>query len=149
MSPVETSQTLGRGLRLLELLADAPDGRTVSDLATELGVGRTVVYRLLATLEEFGLVRRDGEGRAFRRVNNCHRINRIPIHPHDVLLVQRGGDPEIPKTIHAARPLDDVGKPAVGFRADVGFRRDFDRRGRLVLCLRRRRDDSGTRESDD
>jgi DNA-binding IclR family transcriptional regulator len=64
MSPVETSQTLSRGIRLLELLADAPDGRTVSELAAELGVGRTVVYRLLATLEEHGLVRRDSEGRA-------------------------------------------------------------------------------------
>ena len=64
MSPVETSQTLGRGIRLLELLAEAPDGHTVSDLATELGVGRTVVYRLLATLEEHGLVGRDADGRA-------------------------------------------------------------------------------------
>ena len=79
VSAVETSQTLGRGLRVLELLADAPDGRTVSDLAADLGVGRTVVYRLLATLEEYGLVRRDTEGRA-RLALGVLRLARA-VHP--------------------------------------------------------------------
>jgi hypothetical protein len=37
---------------------------TVNELASALGVGRTVVYRLLATLEDHRLVRRDGDGRA-------------------------------------------------------------------------------------
>jgi len=60
----ETSQTLDRGLRVLELLADASGGMSVAALAGELGVNRTVVYRLLATLEQHGLVRRDGDGRA-------------------------------------------------------------------------------------
>jgi DNA-binding IclR family transcriptional regulator len=60
----ETSQTLDRGLRVLRLLADAPAGLSVTSLASELGVNRTVVYRLLATLEQHGLARRDGEGRA-------------------------------------------------------------------------------------
>ncbi len=64
MSPVETSQTLSRGLRILEVLAESPDGRTVSELAADLSVGRTVIYRLLATLEEHGLVLRDAEGHA-------------------------------------------------------------------------------------
>jgi DNA-binding IclR family transcriptional regulator len=59
----ETSQTLDRGLQVLEILAQAPSGRTVAELAGDLGVGRTVVYRLLATLEAHLLVRRDGAGR--------------------------------------------------------------------------------------
>ena len=59
----ETSQTLDRGLRILELLAGAPSGRSVAELAADLGVGRTVVYRLLATLEAHQLVRRDKAGR--------------------------------------------------------------------------------------
>lgn len=55
----ETSQTLDRGLRVLELLAQAgAPGLTVTELAGALAVGRPVVYRLLATLEEHGLVRR-------------------------------------------------------------------------------------------
>ncbi|MQY16676.1 HTH-type transcriptional regulator KipR [Streptomyces sp. RB5] len=60
----ETSQTLDRGLRVLKLLADTDHGLTVTELATKLGVNRTVVYRLLATLEQHALVRRDVGGRA-------------------------------------------------------------------------------------
>ncbi|NBO46554.1 MAG: HTH domain-containing protein, partial [Actinobacteria bacterium] len=45
----ETSQTLDRGLLVLEVLAKAEGGRTVTQIAQELGISRTVVYRLLAT----------------------------------------------------------------------------------------------------
>ncbi|MEW1827705.1 helix-turn-helix domain-containing protein [Streptomyces sp. NPDC088196] len=60
----ETSQTLDRGLRVLKLLADTDHGLTVTELSNKLGVNRTVVYRLLATLEQHALVRRDLGGRA-------------------------------------------------------------------------------------
>lgn len=60
----ETSQTLDRGLRVLKLLADTDHGLTVTELSHKLGVNRTVVYRLLATLEQHALVRRDLGGRA-------------------------------------------------------------------------------------
>ncbi|NGO70413.1 helix-turn-helix domain-containing protein [Streptomyces boncukensis] len=60
----ETSQTLDRGLRVLTLLADTDHGLTVTELSNKLGVNRTVVYRLLATLEQHALVRRDLGGRA-------------------------------------------------------------------------------------
>lgn len=60
----ETSQTLDRGLRVLELLADDDHGLTVTELASALGVNRTVVYRLLTTLELHALARRDAGGRA-------------------------------------------------------------------------------------
>jgi DNA-binding IclR family transcriptional regulator len=59
----ETSQTLDRGLRVLKLLADTDHGLTVTELSSKLGVNRTVVYRLLATLEQHALVRRDLGGR--------------------------------------------------------------------------------------
>ena len=57
--PAETSQTLDRGLRVLTVLAGAPGGLTVTELSERLGVNRTVVYRLVTTLEQHGLVRRD------------------------------------------------------------------------------------------
>lgn len=59
----ETSQTLDRGLSLLTLLAEHPDGLRVSEIATELGIGRTVVYRLVVTLEKHALLRRASDGR--------------------------------------------------------------------------------------
>ena len=61
--PKETSQTLDRGLRVLSVLADSPEGLTVTEVAAALGVSRTVVYRLITTLEQHGLARRDGTGR--------------------------------------------------------------------------------------
>ncbi len=59
----ETSQTLDRGLRVLRTLAETPGGMTITALAARIGVNRTVVYRLVATLEQHGLARRDSGGR--------------------------------------------------------------------------------------
>ena len=59
----ETSQTLDRGLRVLRTLAATPGGMSITALAAEIGVNRTVVYRLVATLEQHGLARRDSGGR--------------------------------------------------------------------------------------
>ena len=61
--PAETSQTLDRGLRVLGVLAGSTGGLTVTELATRLDVNRTVVYRLVSTLEQHALVRRDPKGR--------------------------------------------------------------------------------------
>jgi DNA-binding IclR family transcriptional regulator len=61
--PAETSQTLDRGLRVLAVLASNPNGLTVTELAAAVGVNRTVVYRLVTTLEQHGLARRDATGR--------------------------------------------------------------------------------------
>jgi DNA-binding IclR family transcriptional regulator len=61
--PAETSQTLDRGLRVLAVLASHPNGLTVTELAGHVGVNRTVVYRLVTTLEQHGLARRDSAGR--------------------------------------------------------------------------------------
>jgi DNA-binding IclR family transcriptional regulator len=59
----ETAQTLDRGLRLLQYVADTPGGLTITEAAGRLGVGRAVVYRLAATLAAHGMVRRDPAGR--------------------------------------------------------------------------------------
>ena len=59
----ETAQTLDRGLRLLRLVADTPAGLSMTEAAQHLGVGRAVVYRLVAALTEHGMVRRDRAGR--------------------------------------------------------------------------------------
>ena len=59
----ETSQTLDRGLRVLRTLAATPSGLSITALAAEIGVNRTVVYRLVATLEQHGLARRDASAR--------------------------------------------------------------------------------------
>ena len=59
----ETAQTLDRGLRVLAVLAATPGGLTVTEISARLEINRTVVYRLVSTLEQHALVRRDGHGR--------------------------------------------------------------------------------------
>lgn len=57
------SQTLSRGIRLLEELADAREPLTIDELAVRVQLHRSVAYRLLRTLEHHGLVARDAAGR--------------------------------------------------------------------------------------
>lgn len=58
-----TAQTLSRGIRMLEFLADRGGGSTIPEVVAGLDLHRSIVYRLLRTLEEHGLVTRDESGR--------------------------------------------------------------------------------------
>jgi DNA-binding IclR family transcriptional regulator len=152
----ETSQTLDRGLRVLKLLADTDHGLTVTELSTKLGVNRTVVYRLLATLEQHSLVRRDLGGRA--RVGlGVLRLGR-QVHPlvrEAALPALRALAEEVGATAHLT--LVDgsealavaVVEPSwtdyhVAYRA--GFRHPLDRgaAGRAILAGRGPDDEQGT-----
>ncbi|GHD08420.1 IclR family transcriptional regulator [Zhihengliuella salsuginis] len=57
------SQTLSRGIRMLEILAESPGPVTIADLSASLGVHRSIAYRILRTLEAHLLVMRDASGR--------------------------------------------------------------------------------------
>src|SRR5260221_4383564 len=50
-------QSLGRGLALLDSLAESPDGISLSDLAQQVGLSVSTAHRLLTTLEQQGFVR--------------------------------------------------------------------------------------------
>ena len=58
----DTAQTLSRGLQVLERIAADPQGRTLGQLAAELGLSRTIVGRLVNTLLAHGLIRRADDG---------------------------------------------------------------------------------------
>ncbi len=58
----ETSQTLSRGLRVLETLAETSEEQTASELSRAVGLPRPVLYRLLATMVAHRLVRRGPQG---------------------------------------------------------------------------------------
>ena len=49
-------------MRVLHLLAEYPRGISVAQVASELGVGRTVAYRLVSTLVEHRFAQRDEDG---------------------------------------------------------------------------------------
>jgi len=56
------SQTLARGLRTLELLLAAGTPVSIAELGSSLGVHRSIVYRIIRTLEDFRLVTRSERG---------------------------------------------------------------------------------------
>lgn len=60
--PSDTSQTLSRGLDVLALVCASDVGLTPAQIAAELGLSRTIVYRLVGTLVEHRLVRRNTDG---------------------------------------------------------------------------------------
>ncbi|MBD8868797.1 IclR family transcriptional regulator [Nocardioides donggukensis] len=87
----ETSQTLDRGLHVLRVLAEVPTGLTVTELATRLGVNRTVVHRLVATLEQHALVRRDAGSRLHVGLGVLHLASAVqPVLRDTAVPVLRG-----------------------------------------------------------
>lgn len=56
-------KSIGRGMSLLDALAENPTGLGVSELAAAAGFSKTATYNLITTLESGGLIRRDGENR--------------------------------------------------------------------------------------
>lgn len=60
--PSKHSQTLSRGIRALEILAEAQAPMSIAGLSTALGVHRSIAYRILRTLEDHSLVMRTEAG---------------------------------------------------------------------------------------
>lgn len=60
---MSTLQTLDRGLRALDIIAQFPTGISVADLARELDVHRAICYRIVSTLEAHSLIARIEDGR--------------------------------------------------------------------------------------
>lgn len=57
------SQTLARGLSALQLVATSRTGMTVQQVADDLGIHRTIAYRLLSTLGQFRMIAKGDDGR--------------------------------------------------------------------------------------
>ncbi|RQR85251.1 IclR family transcriptional regulator [Burkholderia sp. Bp9012] len=58
--------SLGKALTVLELVGAAPQGMTNAELLEQAGLPKTTLYRILATLIEHGLLRRDASHRVYR-----------------------------------------------------------------------------------
>lgn len=61
-TPAPASQTLSRGIRILEILAEARSPLSIDDIAAALDVHRSIAYRLVRTLEDHRLIARDAAG---------------------------------------------------------------------------------------
>ncbi len=129
-------------------LAGAPQGLTVTALAEALGINRTVVYRLVSTLEQHALVRRDGHGHLHVGLGILHLATAVQPVVRDVAIpVLRRLAEQVGCTAHLAVAEGDealalaVIEPSwtdfhVSYR--VGARHPLDRgaAGRAILLLR-------------
>ena len=70
------SQTLDRGIRILEHLAAAGSPQSIMDIAAGVDLHRSITYRLLRTLETHELVERDTAGRSGSVSGLCARAER-------------------------------------------------------------------------
>ncbi len=97
----ETSQTLDRGLHVLRVLSGTPGGLTITELSAVLGVNRTVVYRLVSTLEQHALVRRDAASRLHVGLGVLHLASAVqPVLRDQALPVLRRLAEEVGCTAH-------------------------------------------------
>jgi len=69
-------QSLARGLKILELLAQAENGVSVTELAEELGVDKSSASRLIQTLATYGFAEQDPTSRRYRLGPQVVRLSR-------------------------------------------------------------------------
>jgi DNA-binding IclR family transcriptional regulator len=81
---------LARGIEVLELLAAAAAPVAPADMARALGIPRSTVFRLLQTLEAFGLIGRTDHGNAFRLAAGVTRLGFAWLGSLDVTEAGRG-----------------------------------------------------------
>ena len=63
--PKELSQTVSNALRLMECFSEAEE-LGITELAAEIGVGKTVAARLVGTLAEYGYLSQNPSTRRYR-----------------------------------------------------------------------------------
>ena len=99
-----TTRTLLRGLTLLEMIGDAREGATVTDLAAHSGLDKGTVSRLLSTLREAGWAYQSPDDRRYRLAGKALALshdytNRVDLRAVAMPLLSRLRD-EWNETVH-------------------------------------------------
>lgn len=67
-------QTLARGLKIIDLLADTEEGLTATELIDHLGIDKSGISRLMSTLVKYRFVDRDDESRRYYLGVHVHEL---------------------------------------------------------------------------
>lgn len=103
-----SSKSLQKALRILLHMGQRNPDAGIAELASELGLNKSTVYRLLCALEKFGLVERLPEGERYRLGLKLHELGtraiesrslRAEAHPFLVELAEKCGE-----SVHLAVP---------------------------------------------
>lgn len=143
------SQTLSRGIRALEVLAEADGALSIDELSVELGVHRSIAYRMVRTLEDHRLIARDPAGRCLPGAGLAvlaHSVSRdlqdvalpelaavadelgmttlVAVHDHDECVTLSSVEPRRASAAVAQRPGSrhplDRGAPGIALLTLVG-----------------------------
>ncbi len=101
------SETLEKGLRILDLFNTYHHGLRLTDIATSLGINKTTIYRFVNTYCNLGYLRRDPKTKLFR------------IGPRSIALgysFLQNSD-----LVHAIGPIADLAFEAHQLHVDVGL----------------------------
>ena len=79
---------------------------------------------------------RDSDGGALRCIHNAHGVEGVPVHPHDILLIERRGTAEMIEPVHAAGHFGDHAKLSISFSPYVAGVTLVE----FMICLRFERD---------
>ncbi len=108
LSAPGSSKSLQKALRILLHMGQGSPDMGIAELACELSLNKTTVYRLLCAMEKFGLVERLPEGENYRLGLKLHELGthaiesrslRTEAHPFLVDLAQKSGE-----SVHLAVP---------------------------------------------
>lgn len=88
-APVGQVQSLTRGLMLLEAIAEAEEGVTLSDLAMQVGLAPSTTHRLLNTLEQQRFVHQDLERSRWHIGVQAFHIGNAFLNGRDVVAQSR------------------------------------------------------------
>ena len=96
-----SSKSLQKALRILLYMGQASPNVGIGEVAAELGLNKTTVYRLMQALEKFGLIERTPEGESYRLGLKLHELGvkaiesrslRVEAHPFLVELANLSGE---------------------------------------------------------
>ncbi len=111
----ESSQTLSRGLRLLDLIADGREGVAVRELAAAIALPKSIVQRLLYSLEQEGYLARHPSQIGYQLTLKVWGLGCAAVRRIDVRNVAR------PTLEELAAKTDETVKIGVLDRADVVY----------------------------
>lgn len=82
-----SNQTLSRGLQLIELLSDYPNGCPLLKIAERSGLNKSTVHRLLQTLQEMGFVKNANTQGAYRLTTKCLMLGQKTLNSMNILSI--------------------------------------------------------------
>jgi DNA-binding IclR family transcriptional regulator len=96
----DTSQTLVRGLKILELIASGKNRLSIREIAEKVNLPRTIVHRMIATLEREHYLKRNLETQGYRLTTKLWSLGCAAVQGLEIKDIGRGPLEELASKTH-------------------------------------------------